>query len=675
MKVGINFTDLIPGKIGGMENYMRSVLHYFPKVDNSNHYIIFAHKEIESTLPKEGYEIVFVDSYERDRLSLELKAKVESNNIDVWWSPLLILDPLDLNIPTTFSIPDMQHEYYPDFFTKEVLDWRKKYFQLSALSASVIFTISERSKDDICRFLNVAPEKVIVTYLDSAPWFNEQLNGLMMNEVKNKHELPEKYIFFPANTWPHKNHKTLIESFKLVHERHPDLVLMLTGYGSNAHEDIVKQIKESGLSKNIRFLGYVDKKEIPYIYKAAQCLVFPSLFEGFGIPIVEAMRSECPVVCSNNTSIPEVAGEACLYFDPLDVQDIAEKVISLIESPLLRAELVEKGREQVEKFSYERCARQTLDELAELHQNYRKKAPIADGKLPLVSIVTPSYNQGRFIKRTIDSVLNQDYPNIEYVVMDGGSTDETVEILKSYGDKLRWVSQKDGGQANAINNGLAIAKGEIVAWLNSDDTYEPGAISRVVRFFNENPEAKFVHGNGDHIDVNDAFIEKYPSEKCSFERFHRSCPICQPTAFWKKEIMDEIGYLNESWNYGMDYDYWIRVSQKYELHFIEDHLANTRVYSDTKTFNDPEKPSREAVRIIDSHYETVSSDWIYAYAHARLHGHVRGTKFSEFTFRLRVIVIAARFFLKYNGKIPKQDRKMMVDWFKGGILSLLRIWK
>src|SRR5690606_33014626 len=95
---------------------------------------------------------------------------------------------------------------------------------------------------------------------------------------------------------------------------------------------------------------------------------------------------------------------------------------------------------------------------------------------PLVSVVTPSYNKGKFIKETIESVLSQDYPNIEYIVMDGGSTDETVDILKSYGDRIAWISEKDDGQADAVNKGIARARGEIIGWLNSDDTYLPGAV-------------------------------------------------------------------------------------------------------------------------------------------------------------------------------------------------------
>lgn len=676
MKIGINFTHLIPGKIGGMENYMRSVVYYFPKIKAENEYVIFAHKEIEETLPTSSdYKIVYVENHEPWKLSVELRNKVEEFGIDVWWSPLLVLDPLDLRIPSAFTIPDMQHEYYPDFFAKDVLSWRRKIFKLSAFVADAIFTLSENAKEDISKFLDVNPAKITATHLDSSPWFDQILNEERLATVKSKYQLPDDFIFFPANTWPHKNHKNLIVAFDLLKKKFPDLHLILTGYRSNAHSDILKKIGRSKNSKFIKFLGYIDNEEMPYVYKSAKCLVFPSLFEGFGIPIIEAMRSDCPVACSNNTSLPEVAGDACIYFDPIIPEDIAQNVEKLIGDNDLRCKLIEKGRAWAKKFSYKNCAQQILNKLEELNENGDRKSP--DNRYPLVSIITPSYNQGRFIRRTIDSVLKQKetYPNIEYVVIDGGSTDDTIEILKSYGKRVRWMSQRDNGQTDAINRGLMIAKGEIVAWLNSDDTYESNAIAEVVNFFKQNPEASFVHGEGNHIDVDDNFIERYPSEKCSFERFHSSCPICQPTAFWKKKVTNEIGLLNESWNFGMDYDYWIRISKRYDLHFLPIHLGNTRVYKNTKTFNDPQKPNWESLRIISSHYETVSSNWIYSYAHAKLHDKLRNSRWDEFVFRLNIIRISFPLFLKFNKKIPKSEIRNMWNWFSGGLLSYLKIWK
>ena len=183
---------------------------------------------------------------------------------------------------------------------------------------------------------------------------------------------------------------------------------------------------------------------------------------------------------------------------------------------------------------------------------------------PLVTIVTPSYNQGRFIEETILSVLNQDYPRIEYIIMDGGSTDQTLDILRKYTGRLTWHSEKDNGQSDAINKGLRLAKGEILAYLNSDDTYLPGAITRAVRYLTaKNPDSPLVYGEGYHITAEGTIIERYPTEPFDFQHLAETCFICQPTTFWKRDVMETIGLFDENLHYAMDYDYWIRVAKHY----------------------------------------------------------------------------------------------------------------
>jgi len=207
-----------------------------------------------------------------------------------------------------------------------------------------------------------------------------------------------------------------------------------------------------------------------------------------------------------------------------------------------------------------------------------------------VSIITPSYNQGKFIGRTIDSILNQSYKNIEYIVMDGGSTDETVRILKKYSNKIIWKSKKDNGQSEAINKGLKMASGEIVAFLNSDDTYEPEAIAKVVNFFQNNPKIKWVYGKCRIVDENDIEIRKpitlyknFLLKKYNYRILLTENYISQPATFWRKNLHDEIGYLNEREHYTMDYEFWLRIGKKYKAGVINDYLANFRMYSSSKS--------------------------------------------------------------------------------------------
>lgn len=289
-------------------------------------------------------------------------------------------------------------------------------------------------------------------------------------------------------------------------------------------------------------------------------------------------------------------------------------------------------------------------------------------ELPLVSIVTPSYNQGRFIEETILSVINQDYPNIEYIVMDGGSTDQTLEILKKYDGRLTWFSEKDKGQTDAINKGLRLAKGEILAYLNSDDTYLPGAVSRAVHYLTaENPDSSFVYGEGYHITAEGKIIERYPTESYDFRRLAETCYICQPATFWKRGVIETIGLFDDGLYYAMDYDYWIRIAKQYgTLGHINDYLANSRIYPETKTKSKPFEIHAEILNLIRKHYGkgNIPLNWIYAYAHYYMDRLVSGqTRPNNVFFMLGTTLISALKCLEYNHTIPLSDFKRWKEWY------------
>jgi glycosyltransferase involved in cell wall biosynthesis len=664
MRIGFNITDLIPGKIGGMESYMRTLIHYSPLLFPNDEFYIFVKKEVWETFSSEDQAkviAIFITWNTREQLSEKLQNEIINNSIDLWLSTLLILDPLDIKMPKAFTIPDMQHEYYPEFFTKEILEWRRKNYKLSADTADIIFTISEDSKKDIIKFLKVDPKKVIVTYLDAPPWFYNKLQLKQVSNVKIKYKLPEKYIFYPANTWQHKNHIRLFEALKILKDKGLNINLVLTGYSSDSDHNVRKAINQMGLKKNINHLGYVKREDMPYIYRNATMLVFPSLFEGFGIPVLEAMRSECPVVCSGRTSIPEIGGDSVLYFNSKNSNDIAEKIKTVYEDKCLRVELAKKGIKQAEKFSYEKCCKITVESLKRLIYE-----PLTD---PLISIIIPSYNQGKFIEKTIQSILHQDYDNYEIIIMDGGSNDETIDTIRKYAEKypklLTWESKKDKGQSHAINKGLFISKGEILAYLNSDDTYEKRAFSKVINFFSENPSEYFVYGIGHHIDINSQYIEDYPNAPADKENLYHTCPISQPTVFWRRKVLSEVGYFSENLHFAMDYDYWIRISSKFKLNYIKEHLANTRFYSDTKTSGQALKAHAEILDVVKENYGQVSDKWVYAYANIYLKDKQKFQqegKVRVLLFRIMLILVCSYIFLKYNFKIPFSAMKKFKEW-------------
>ena len=204
---------------------------------------------------------------------------------------------------------------------------------------------------------------------------------------------------------------------------------------------------------------------------------------------------------------------------------------------------------------------------------------------PLVTIVTPSFNQGRFLRRAIDSVLTQDYPSIEFIVMDGNSTDESRDILRSYGDRLTWVSQRDYGQTHALNKGFARSHGEIRGFLCADDVLLPGAISKVVRYFEAHREWDLLYGHGHFVDEADKVIGIYPTEPFSFRRLREECFICQPATFWRRSLAKRVGPFNESLRCSMDYEYWFRAHRAGgRIVNVDDFLAQSRIHPEMGTF-------------------------------------------------------------------------------------------
>jgi glycosyltransferase involved in cell wall biosynthesis len=204
---------------------------------------------------------------------------------------------------------------------------------------------------------------------------------------------------------------------------------------------------------------------------------------------------------------------------------------------------------------------------------------------PLLTIVTPSYNQGPFIRETIESVLSQDYPNIEYIIMDGGSTDETAAIASEYSSRLTFISEPDRGQSHAINKGFRRAKGEILAWLNSDDVFLPGAVGAAVKGFLEKPGAGIVYGDGFLMDRAGNFKSRFPyTQRFDLYRLAQlSDYILQQSVFIRKSVLEEAGYLREDLHYALDWDLWIRIGKRYPLHYVPFYFGAIREYADAKS--------------------------------------------------------------------------------------------
>lgn len=232
-----------------------------------------------------------------------------------------------------------------------------------------------------------------------------------------------------------------------------------------------------------------------------------------------------------------------------------------------------------------------------------------------VSIVVPSYNHAQFIAAAMDSILSQDYDDIEVMVFDGGSTDDTVAVLEGYGDQIRYVSRKDGGQPDAINQGLHRATGEILCYLNSDDIYLPGALSCVVNHFRNNPRSLAAYGEGWHLHEDGSIMERYPSEAWSYPRLLEVCYLCQPAVFWRHQVVERFGVFDDTLQFALDYDYWLRVGREIPFDYLQgSYLAGSRLHHHTKTLKHRVVTHHEILKVVMRHSSSPPYRWLMNFA-------------------------------------------------------------
>jgi glycosyltransferase involved in cell wall biosynthesis len=303
------------------------------------------------------------------RLPLELF--ITADKPDVFFSPSHYAPRFSI-IPTVISVMDLSYKYFPELFEKNDLYQLQSWTSYSVRRAKKVLTISNASKNDIIDEYKVKPDKVKVTYL--APYASKALS---MDKVMKKYKIGKNFILFVGTLQPRKNITRLIEAFSLVVLKDSqkdlnfvnDLKLVVIGKKGWLYDEILNAPKDFGVEDRVIFLEEVKDEELPVFYKNAKCFVLPSLYEGFGLPVLEAMQWDCPVIASNVSSLPEVGGSACLYIDPENSDDIAEKIWKLVSNEKLRSELISKGKKQVKKFSWDRTARETLKVLKEVAES------------------------------------------------------------------------------------------------------------------------------------------------------------------------------------------------------------------------------------------------------------------------------------------------------------------
>jgi len=630
MKIGIELRQIVLGSSGGILVHLKGLLKALLSQYRDENFFLFCtifNREVFEELGG-NVEVVTLPTYsffdEVDRICAEEKIQALFRSYPIEGQ---------LNFPINkqvFFIPDLQHEAFGKFFSNEILRRRRLAFNYALSKAGAIGTNSEYTRQTLLAHEWTACRDIFVMN----PGLSDEFQKARLSDLSEEERavIPEKDFFlYPANLWPHKNHQRTLEAFSsFLRETGREVEFIFTG-----NPEGWETIRTRFSHLPIRHLGFVGTSLLKILYQKASALVFFSLYEGFGIPLLEAFYSGTPVICSNTTSLPEIGGDAVLSCDPTDVAAMSRLMCEIVENAALREILVQKGKERLGRFSWVRSATNLMEALRRVG-NDRAEVKTAcwttGNHYPLVSIVTPSYNQGRFLRYSIESVLNQSYPHIEYVVIDGGSSDESVEILKSYGNKFKWVSEPDEGQTDAINKGFRLIRGDIRAYLNSDDVLLPKSVERIVDYLNKNPEVDLVYGDAYYIDENGKITGKYNTAEYSFSRLMQDCCICQPAAFWRTRIAKKVGLFDKSLNYVMDYDYWLRIDRigGIIMH-IPDMLACSRLYPETKTLSARREIYREIFKICQKHGGYVDLNYFYGlWHHLIIEGGANWCKFLRF---------------------------------------------
>ena len=349
--VGISLLTLVPRLSGGSETYARELVRALARVGRLE-YRVFAPSIAADAV--DGLPGTTVSSYRASRstpgrlLAMGLataapgRIRRELGTFEALHYPLTLAIPRGSGVPATTSILDLQHELFPEFFSRAERAYRRVAYRAAVRESRLVIAISEHVKETIVERLSVLPERVRTIPL-----------GLDLEQLRPGDEAREPFLLYPANGWPHKNHGRLLEAFALLRRERPELQLVLTGSG----------LQQLPPADGVEVRGHVPRDELVQLYRTASTLVFPSLYEGFGLPPLEAMACGCPVAASNAGALPEVLGDAARTFDPADPAAIAEAVVAVLDNP---APLVERGLERARSFTWDECAGRHDEVYAEL---------------------------------------------------------------------------------------------------------------------------------------------------------------------------------------------------------------------------------------------------------------------------------------------------------------------
>lgn len=369
--VAFALLTLFPGRVGGSESNVRGLLHAYGKGRGPDDVTVLANRHVMASygeLAVGPVRLHHVGSYRPGDSALTRALAMTSaaavpriagrdipSDIDVLHHPVTVPIPRIPGVPTVTTIHDLQHHEMPQLFSRPERAYRRWAYDGAARSADLVITSSEYSRSRVVEFARVPPERVAAIHLGIDHDRFTPGPASADGTVRERLGLPRRYILYPANLWPHKNHERLIDGFARART---DAHLVLSGQTYGRLDDLQRRARAAGIANRIHHLGYVDRDDVAAIYRAATAMVFPSMYEGFGAPPVEAMACGCPVASSTRTSLAEVVGDAALEFDPESIDEIASAIECIAEDQTLRDRLRSAGLANAARFDWSESARE-----------------------------------------------------------------------------------------------------------------------------------------------------------------------------------------------------------------------------------------------------------------------------------------------------------------------------
>ena len=367
MRIGIVATQFAGGKNGGLDTLFGDLVTAVGRHDPRNEYRVYVWPGFGDSVRPIGSNTRVVTISPRPRLLRRVQYKLNwdvqarilaeyllDEPLDLLHFPFTTLTPFGLPMPKVLTFCDMQHEFWPEFFSDSDLEHRRETYKRSTEDATHIVAISDYTRQTLIDRYGTDGSKISTVH----PAYDE---ARFTPAAGYAVDPDEPVFYYPARRWPHKNHARLLNAFADVVRTHPRARLRLTGSEQPEDAAVMRQVELLGLSENVELLGYVAPAELPGLYASSTALVYPSLFEGFGIPVIEALAVGCPVACSNTTSLPEAAGDAALYFDPTSEEETANAMLRLLADDGLRMTLRDRGFEQAKKFTLKRLGDATIE--------------------------------------------------------------------------------------------------------------------------------------------------------------------------------------------------------------------------------------------------------------------------------------------------------------------------